>query len=181
MTQTTLPICISDPNYQSPLQVAQWYVLHVKSRQEKSLAASLDAMRIGYFLPLVVELRSHGGRRTRVEMPLFPGYLFLHGSRDDAFACDRTRRIAQIIEVPNQLGIAQELNNIRLALSSSQPMDPFPYLKAGAKVQVRSGPLQGLTGKVESRSQLDRLILQVQVLGQACSLEVDGAILDVLD
>ena len=46
---------------------------------------------------------------------------------------------------------------------------------------VRCGPLQGMTGKVESRTQLNRLILQVDVLGQACSLEVDGTILDVLD
>ena len=102
-------------------------------------------------------------------------------SRDDAFASDRTRRVAQIIEVPDQQGLTEELNNIRLALSSTQPMDPYPYLKAGVRVVVRSGPLQGMTGYVESRRQLDRLILKVEVLGQACSLEVDGAILDVLD
>jgi hypothetical protein len=41
--------------------------------------------------------------------------------------------------------------------------------------------LMGLQGVVESRLKRDRLILQVDVLGQAMSLEIDGAILAVLD
>ena len=161
--------------------MAQWYVLHTKSRQEKALAESLDAMQVRYYLPIIDHVRIHGGRRARVQMPMFPGYLFLHGSRDDAFASDRTRRVAHIIHVPDQQRLTEELNNIRLALSNAQPMDPYPYLAAGVRVVVRCGPLQGMTGKVESRTQLNRLILQVDVLGQACSLEVDGTILDVLD
>lgn len=181
VTTATLPSCMSDTLHMSSTPMAKWFVLHTKSRQEKALAESLDAMRVRYFLPLVDQVRIHGGRRARVQLPLFPGYLFLHGSRDDAFTSDRTRRVAQIIEVPDQQRLTEELNNIRLALSSSQPMDPYPYLKTGVRVVVRCGPLQGMTGMVESRTQLNRLILQVDVLGQACSLEVDGAILDVLD
>jgi len=181
VTTVTLPTCMSETQHMASTPMAQWYVLHTKARQEKALAQSLDAIQVRYYLPIIDQMRMHGGRKTRVHMPLFPGYLFLHGSRDDAFASDRTRRVAQIIEVPDQQGLTEELNNIRLALSSTQPMDPYPYLKAGVRVVVRSGPLQGMTGYVESRRQLDRLILKVEVLGQACSLEVDGAILDVLD
>lgn len=176
-----LPTCLTETKPQPSSATAQWYVLHTRSRQEKALAQSLDAMRVNYFLPLATQVRLHGGRRVRVEMPLFPGYLFLHGSRDDAFASDRTRRVAQIIDVPDQQRLTEELNNIRLALSSSQPLDPYPYLMAGVRVVVRCGPLQGMTGLVESRTQLNRMILQVDVLGQSCSLELDGSILDVLD
>ncbi len=181
MTTLTRPSCHLGQSTKTSTQTGQWFVLQTKSRHEKALAQSLDAMHVTYYLPLVDQVRMHGGRRARVQMPLFPGYLFLQGSRDDAYTADRTRRVAQIIDVPDQQRLAEELNNIRLALTSSQPLDPYPYLKAGVRVVVRCGPLQGMTGRVESRTQLDRLILQVDVLGQACSLEVDGAILDVMD
>ena len=181
MTTLTRPTCHLGQSTDPSTHTGLWYVLQTKSRQEKALAQSLDAMHVQYFLPLVDQVRMHGGRRARVQMPLFPGYLFLNGSRDDAFTADRTRRVAQIINVPDQQRLAEELNNIRLALTSSQPLDPYPYLKAGVQVVVRCGPMQGMTGKVESRPQLDRLILQVDVLGQACSLDVDGAILDVME
>lgn len=181
MTLGTLPSCHMHDQATSSTHAAKWFVMHTRSRQEKALAASLDAMGVDYFLPLVAQVRTHGSRRVRVELPLFTGYLFLHGSREDAFACDRTRRVAQIIDVPDQKRLAQELQNIRLALTSDQPIDPYPYLRAGVKVVVRSGPLQGMTGLVENRTRLDRLVLQVDVLGQACALEMDGALLDVLD
>ena len=161
--------------------MTQWYVMHTKSRQEKALAQSMGAMGITYFLPLISQLRSHAGRRVRVEMPLFSGYIFIHGSREDAYACDRTRRVAQIIDIPDQQQFENEINNIRIALATAIPIDPFPLLHEGVKVTVRSGPLQGMIGMVESRTKLDRLILKIDVLGQACSLEIDSAILDVLD
>jgi hypothetical protein len=45
-------------------------------------------------------------------------------------------------------------------------------------VEVRSGPLRGVQGLIETRLGVSRLILQVQMLGQAVVLEVDGALLE---
>jgi transcription antitermination factor NusG len=49
------------------------------------------------------------------------------------------------------------------------------------RVEVRSGPFQGLQGVVEGRCANGRLVLQVETLGRAVSLEIDGALLDVLE
>lgn len=181
MTTTSLTSNVSMPYQQSFNVTAKWYVMHTKSRQEKALAQSMDAMGVTYFLPLISQLRSHAGRRVRVQMPLFSGYIFVHGSCEDAYACDRTRRVAQIIDIHDQQQFENEINNIRLALAGSISIDPYPLLREGVPVRVRSGPLQGMVGRVESRTKLNRLILKIEVLGQACSLEIDSAILDVLD
>ena len=111
---------------------------------------------------------------------MFPGYLFLKGQLEDAYTADRTKRVAHIIPVVDQVKLTDELRNLALALSARAPLDPYPYLRAGLRVEVRSGPLAGIRGIIESRLKRDRLSLQVDVLGQAMSLEIDGALLEVI-
>ena len=152
-----------------------WFVLRTRSRQEKILAGDLHSNRIDYFLPLLRTERMYCNRRISVEMPMFPGYLFLRGTVDDAYWADRTRRVAQIIPVPDQARLDRELTALATALASNATLDPYPYLQKGVCVTVRSGPLRGLQGLIEDRTRRHRIILQIEALGQAVSLEVDAA------
>jgi transcription antitermination factor NusG len=197
---TEQPVGVSDAEAAGPLAAGSlwpatlglWHVLHVKSRQEKILSDDLLAMGIAHYLPLMRQVRFHGGRKAVVEMPLFPGYVFLRGTLDEAYRADRTRRVARIIPVANQQRLDWELRNLDMALSHRVALDPYPFLSKGVRVEVRSGPLRGLQGVIGDRrsssgssnstgTRADRLILQVQMLGTATSLEIDGAILDPLD
>jgi transcription termination/antitermination protein NusG len=169
---------VSSPPTPEARTAAQWFVLHTKSRQEKALAQSLDAMSVGYFLPVIEQVRRDRGRKIVTSVPLFPGYLFLHGSNEQAYEADRTRRIAQIIPVSDQQRLESDIRNIRLALSCRAKLEPFPFMKRGTRVEVRSGPFRGLQGIVEDHAGAGRLILQVDVIGKATSLEIDGAVLE---
>jgi transcription antitermination factor NusG len=159
----------------------KWHVLHVRSRQEKALSDDLAAMRIAHYLPLVSRMKHHGSRRVTVEMPLFPGYLFLRGTLEEAYGADRTKRVAHILYVSDQKQMEWELRNLRLALSKEAALDPYPYFKKGVRVEVRSGPFRGLQGVIEDRLKTDRLVLCVEMLGRAASLEIDGALLEPLE
>src|SRR4051812_38859188 len=117
-----------------------WFVLRTRSRQEKILASELSARGIANFLPLITCTKYYGGRKVRVELPLFQGYLFLRGGMDQAYEADRTDRVAQIICVADQRRLAQELRDIEFALRATVSLDPYPYLQAGVRVEVRDGP-----------------------------------------
>lgn len=159
-----------------------WFVLRTKSRQEKILAHELRSRGISSFLPLVLCTKYYAGRKAQVELPVFPGYLFLRGEVDHAYEADRTRRVAQIIKVADQPRIDRELRNIHLALCGKAALDPYPYLHAGVRVEVSAGPFRGLQGVIEDGARRDnRLILQVDILGRAVSLEIDASLLDVID
>ncbi|HEY7118825.1 MAG TPA: transcription termination/antitermination NusG family protein [Tepidisphaeraceae bacterium] len=164
-----------------PSATGNWFVLHTKSRQEKALAVDLDRLGVAHYLPLVSQVRYHGKRKAVVEEALFPGYLFLRGTLDQAYDADRTKRVANIIAVSDQPRIDWELRNLWIALGRGATLDPYPFLKLGRKVIVRSGPFQGLQGLVEERMTWDRLILTVDMLGQAVSLEIDGSLLDPVE
>ena len=171
---------VSGPSTTEVATNLRWHVLQTKSRQEKALSETLASLKIKHFLPIVQVQRMHGGRKAKVELPLFPGYLFLHGSLDDAYTADRTKRVAKVIPVFDQIRLGEELRSLELAINASQEtsrFDPFPYLKSGIRVEVVSGPLRGVRGVIEDRRKRDRLILQVDVLGQATSVEVDSALL----
>ena len=163
------------------ISLGSWFVLRTKSRQEKILAGELKASGLGCFLPLVSCPRFYAGRKVTVEMPLFPGYLFLRGDKDDAYAADRKKRVAQILTVYDQQALETELSGLHQALCVNCTLNPYPYLKKGVRVCVRSGPLRGLEGQIEDLGKRDRLILQVEMLGKATYLEIDGALLDVID
>jgi transcription antitermination factor NusG len=125
--------------------------------------------------------RTYGSRKVPVELPMFPGYMFLKGSLDEVYTADRTKRIAHIIRVADQQKITWELRNLALAHERGAVFEPFPYLQVGLKVEIQSGSFQGIQGIIESKTKRDRVILQVGVLGQATSLEIDGAILSVIE
>jgi transcription antitermination factor NusG len=159
----------------------KWFVLHTKSRQEKAVAETLQQLGIRHVLPLIRRNNYYGRRKVEVDLPLFPSYVFMHGEPDQAYAVDRTKRIARIIPVVDGRVLERELKDLETALANVSTFDPFPYLTKGLRVEVRAGPLQGVRGVIEDRTKRNRLILQVEILGQATSTEVDGALLDVIE
>jgi transcription antitermination factor NusG len=114
-------------------------------------------------------------------LPLFPGYLFLRGTIEQAYIADRTQRVVRLIRVNDQRQLRAELDNIRLALGGGRSLDPYPYLRAGIRVQVIGGPLKGLEGLIEDKPRPDRLILQIDLLGRAVSMEIDAALLEPIE
>ena len=159
----------------------QWWVLHTKARNEKALAWDLLNRDISYFLPMVEKLRSTRGRKIKSVMVLFPGYVFLCGREEDRHAAMTTNRVASTIDVLEQERIMTELTSIQKALNTPKQLDPFPYLQVGRKCVVTAGPLKGVEGHLVRRKNVDRLVLQVHVLGQAVSTEIDAALLEVIN
>jgi len=154
-----------------------WWVLRTRSRQEKAVALSLRASGLTHYLPLVSADRNWGGRKAKVDVPLFPGYVFMQGVREDTFTVDRARRIASILEVEDQSGLHAELVSLRQAIALGIDFDPYPYLKHGSWAEVKSGPYQGLRGLVDRRSKSGKMIIQIAVLQSALALNLDGAML----
>ena len=154
-----------------------WHVIRTRSRQEKALAEDLAAMGIRCFLPMTRLVRYYGRRKVDSPLPLFPGYLFLSGSRDDCFAADRTRRVAQILPVADQDRLHGQLTAIARVLRVQDVLHACPPLLKGMVVEVVSGPFQGVRGRVDTEVRDNRLILNVDVLGNAAVLEIDRDLL----
>ena len=163
----------------SPSSTGEWFVLHVKSRQEKALSRDLELACIPHFLPLVREAKYYGTRKALVHRPLFPGYLFIRSSLESAYReANRSHRVAHVLRVSDQEQLDSDLRNLHLALSKRSSLDVYPFLRKGVRVVVRAGPFRGLQGVIHDLGNQNRIILQIEMLGRAASLEIDGALLD---
>ncbi len=155
-----------------------WWVAHTKSRNEKALAWDLLKWNIPYFLPLVEKASKRNGRTYRTLLPLFGGYVFFSGDEHSRYKAFTTNRIAGVIPVIDQAGLIHDLSQIFLTLQSGVPLDPHPYLKHGDRCRVIAGPLCGVEGIFLNRKKQTKLILQINILGQAAAVEMDAAMLE---
>ena len=158
-----------------------WWVTHTKSRNEKALAQDLIRKDINYFLPMNWKVRRRRGRTIRSLLPLFSGYLFFCGEEKQRIELLRTNRVANLIEVEDQQRLLEELLQIERALQAGAPLLPHKYLKAGQHCRVIAGPLAELQGIVVQTKTVTRLVLQVDMLGQATSVEIDTDMIEFLD
>ncbi|MFB0553836.1 MAG: transcription termination/antitermination protein NusG [Phycisphaerae bacterium] len=159
----------------------QWWVAHTRSRNEKALAHDLISKNISYFLPMSWKVRRRSRRKIRSFLPLFSGYLFFCGQENQRIELLKTNRVANLIEVHDQEKLLDELVQIAHALQTGAPLLPHKYIKAGERCRVIAGPLIGLEGIVVTTRGATRLVLQVDILGQAASVEIDIDMIEVID
>lgn len=169
------------PNRLDTRPAGRWMVAHTKSRQEKALARYLDASSHPFYLPLVCRTRLVRGRKFITHEPLFPGYLFLFGNREDGFAAISTRRVCQILKVDDQEGFDYELSQIAMALTAGAELELFPFAAVGSWCRVTKGPFMGVEGRIIERQSMTRLVMHVDILGQGAALEIDADFLEPIE
>lgn len=151
----------------------QWWVAHTKSRNEKALAHDLVARNVSYFLPMTLKVSRRSHRTLKSMLPLFTGYLFFCGHENDRIELLKTNRVANLLEVTDQRELLRDLLRVEQAVRAGVPLTPHKYIKRGQWCRVIAGPLLGVEGIVVDQKGNTRLVLQVDMLGQAASVEID--------
>jgi transcription antitermination factor NusG len=158
-----------------------WWVAHTKARNEKALAWQLVNKGVAYFLPMHWKIKKSRGRTLRSLLPLFSSYLFFCGQENDRLDVLKTNRVAAILPVRDPAQLVRELQPIETMLRLGKPVIPHEYIKIGQKCRVTAGPLTGTEGIVLQTAKETRLVLQVNMLGQAASVEIDFDMVEKLE
>lgn len=154
-----------------------WRVLHTKPRQEKSLARQLYEARIPFFLPLTARRNLIRGRVVTSLLPLFTGYAFVLGDDAERVQALRTNRVVRVLEVRDQGRLHQDLAQVQRLIELKVPLAPEDRLVAGAAVEIRSGPLKGLCGKIIRAANGRRFVVEVNFIQRAAAVELDDFML----
>ena len=154
----------------------QWYVAYTLSRHEKSVADRLISQNVETYLPLYSLAHTWNRRRVEVELPLFPGYVFVK-----MIIADRVRVLAHpgVIRLVGFNGSAValpdgEIERLRLSLATWKA-EPYPFLTAGKQVKIKSGLFAGFEGRIIRRKGKMRLIVSLELIQSAILLEMDAA------
>jgi transcriptional antiterminator NusG len=155
----------------------RWYALWTRSRHEKLVHDRLGGSGIEVFLPTIVRWSYWKDRKKQIDWPLFPGYCFARfGAMDmsSVRACDGVASIVGISGDPSPIA-DREIEDVRRLLHSELSADPCPFVKEGAAVVVTHGPLRGVTGRLIRKGANARLVISIELIGRAVSVEMHAA------
>ena len=158
--------------------VAQWFAVWTRSRHEQVVREQLDRKNITAFLPTITRWSRWKDRKKKIDWPLFPGYCFAQFHADDTLPILKCAGVVNIVSVEGRPAPIPEyeVDSIRLLVSSDLQFDPCPLLREGTMVEVIHGPLRGVVGRLLRKdAPKARLVLSVDLIGQAVSVEVDAA------
>lgn len=154
-----------------------WTAALARPRCEKVVARYCGRIGIPCYLPLRREVKRYQRRNVEAFLPMFRGYLFLHLGPGDKEALAQCQRVAAVLPVDHmkEVRLVEELRSIRiLELAGLQSeLVVHPELAAGQEVVIGTGPMRGLRGIVEQRRSRARVTVNVEILGQAVSVDLD--------
>jgi transcription antitermination factor NusG len=159
----------------------RWWVLQTRPRAEKQIARRFLRRSVPFFLPLYQKQWRKSGRLFTSHMPLFPGYLFLHGDFQARLVALETNLVARTIPVDDQAQFRNDLARVHHLMTTGASLSPEERLVAGTRVEILRGPFVGLEGKVLRRGKKLKLFVEVQLLQRGVSVEIESWMVQRLD
>lgn len=154
-----------------------WYAAYTCPRHEKYVAHQLSDRHIGSFLPLYSSVRRWKDRRKRLDLPLFPCYVFVQMTERNRVDVLRLPGVVQLVCFQGKPAPipAAEIDALRRGTAGSIVVQPHPYLKEGRKVRITSGPMSGAEGIFVRRKRESRLIISISAIQRSVAVEIGEA------
>jgi transcription antitermination factor NusG len=167
---------------QTTENLRQWYAVYTRSRHEKYVREQIERRSIECFLPLYDSASRRKDRRVKIQLPLFPGYVFVR------FSLICRLEVLQIPGVVYFVGFGghatalqdEEIDSLQKGLSRGITAVPHPYLTKGRRVRMKAGPLVGFEGILVRRKGHVRMVLSIDLLQRSIAVDADIADLEVL-
>src|SRR5688500_5196018 len=156
---------------------AAWFAIWTRSRHEQVVREQLAGKGIEAFLPTIPKWSRWKDRKKKIDWPLFPGYCFARFDARDRLPILKCTGVVNIVSFNGEIAPIPEfeIEGIRRLVDSDLQFDPCPLIREGMMVEVIHGPLTGVVGRLLRKGAHARLILAVDLIGQAVSVEVDAA------
>jgi len=151
-----------------------WYAACTRSRHEKKVAQYLLQKSVVCFLPLCNEVHQWKNGKANVELPLFPGYVFVNSAPADLIRVLQTPGVVRFVTTkgsPTSIPEA-ELESVRAVATSDVIAEIHPFQDFGARVRITQGPLRGIEGILVSQKGSSRVILSITLIMRSVSVEV---------
>jgi transcriptional antiterminator RfaH len=105
---------------------------------------------------------------------LFPGYIFLRGNDSARVEALTTNLVVNVLPVVDQSGLFTDLTRVHRLMEAGTGLAPEPNLDPGTIVEITAGPLTGLEGKVLRRGKKLHFFIEVHLLQQGVSVEIES-------
>ena len=168
----------SQPQQDAPCGGLPWFALQVRSQRENHVASHLAGKGYEFFLPLYTSRKRWSDRIKKIELPLFPGYLFCRFNPYDRLPILKTPWLLQIVgfnHIPTPVD-DEEISAVRKLVASGATAEPWPFMAVGERVRIESGPLRGAVGLLTQLKGNHKLVVSISLLQRSVAVEIDSAL-----
>jgi len=153
-----------------------WYVAYTYPRHERAVADQLERKSVEAFLPTFTETSQWKDRRVKLELPLFPGYVFARITASERVKILSVPSVIRMLHYQGALAPVSEdeIDTIRQFLTQGAKLRPHRYLAVGDLVRVREGVFTGVQGIVVRENNGCRLVVSIGLIQQSVAMEVDA-------
>jgi transcriptional antiterminator NusG len=153
-----------------------WLAAYTKAQHENTVARQLEAKNVAFLLPTYVRSSRWSDRVKRMTLPLFPGYVFVHVRDDERVRVLQTAGVVNIVSVAGKPSPLREEEVAMLQECAARPheVEPHAFLRVGQRVRVKHGPFEGWEGILSYKKNAARLVVSLEQIMQAVSVDLDG-------
>jgi transcription antitermination factor NusG len=158
-----------------------WLVLRTKSRHEHVVANVLQQKCVDNYLPKCKVTRSSRQRGRSLELPLFPGYVFVRPRVDQYAGMRYIRGSCGFVLAGGRPATLpqQELDAVKRLIDHGAALTVNPQLVEGTRVRIDAGPFAGVEGELVSIRNEQHLVINVDVVGSSVRVKVDRDMISV--
>ena len=161
---------------------SHWYALYTRSRYEKKVDRLLKEKGVTSFLPLNEVYHRWSDRRQKVLMPLFSCYVFVFIALKDRFKALQTDGAIKLVSFNGKPAVIpdDQISMIKRILDEKVSIYQADSFTPGKKVKIFRGPLKGVEGTLIRKNNKNRLVIAIEGIKQALSIEIDYRDLEIL-
>lgn len=153
---------------------AYWIAVQVVPRYEAKVSILLQYKGYQSFLPTYKVRRKWSDRVKTLDMPLFQGYVFCRSCDEAVGLIVGTPQVIRIVGFGGKPSPIEdvEIDALRRISTSDTASEPCSYLRIGERVQIKSGPLAGITGILMQIKNQRRLVISIDAIMKSVSVDV---------
>ncbi len=157
--------------------IQRWYALHTRSRFESVVNDGLVKKKVEVYLPRITVPSKRRDRRKMIQIPLFPGYIFVRTDLNPYQQLEIVKTVGVVRFIGNREGplpVGDEaIASLKIMVASDQEIITGHKLRQGDLVRVIAGPMAGVIGTFVRYRGQGRVVVNIEALGQYAAVEID--------
>jgi len=159
---------------------SKWFAIYTHFKREKLALKHLASKGICAYLPIQKKVRKYTRKVRTVELPLISCYVFVKITKQEYVKVLETEHVLSFVKFSKNL-IAipnEEIELMKLVLGEGINVNiEKTSFEEGSEVEIVSGNLTGLTGKLIKKKDKNQVLIDLNYIGYTLQMEVDSKLL----
>jgi transcription antitermination factor NusG len=160
----------------------KWYIGYTMPKAEKKTFSRLNEIGVVSFLPMQKVVRYWSDRKKKLEVPLFPNYIFIYTSNAERFDILKMQGLVKYVSFGGNPATVSDslIDSLKKMQTGDLQVSNIEFIE-GMQVRITDGPFAGIEGTLVHKRDSKRIVVRIEVLKRAVSVDVSANRIEVIN